>query len=107
MPNTRSATLSVRLKPGTKKRLAKLAQASGRSSNFFISDAVESYLSDQEQQLQSYVAVDKPLAAERLAIRIVAAVETLRNYPHLGRTGAEPGTRELVIGRTPFIVVYR
>lgn len=59
------------------------------------------------QQLQSYVAVDKPLAAERLAIRIVAAVETLRDYPHLGRTGAEPGTRELVIGRTPFIVVYR
>jgi len=52
MANTRSATLSVRLKPGTKKRLAKLAQASGRSSNFLISDAVESYLADQERLLQ-------------------------------------------------------
>ena len=47
MPNTRSATLSVRLKPETKKRLAKLAKTSGRSSNFLISDAVDSYVADQ------------------------------------------------------------
>jgi predicted transcriptional regulator len=51
MANTRSATLSVRLKPETKKRLAKLAKASGRSSNFLISDAVESYMADQERML--------------------------------------------------------
>lgn len=51
MTNTRSATLSVRLKPETKKRLAKLASASGRSSNFLISDAVESYVADQERLL--------------------------------------------------------
>jgi predicted transcriptional regulator len=49
MANTRSASLSVRLKPQTKKRLAKLAEASGRSSNFLISDAVESYVADQER----------------------------------------------------------
>ncbi len=51
MANTRSATLSVRLKPETKKRLSKLAKASGRSSNFLISDAVESYVADQERLL--------------------------------------------------------
>jgi predicted transcriptional regulator len=51
MANTRSATLSVRLKQETKKRLAKLAKASGRSSNFLISDAVESYVADQERML--------------------------------------------------------
>jgi predicted transcriptional regulator len=51
MANTRSATLSVRLKPDTKKRLAKLAKASGRSSNFLISDAVDSYVADQERLL--------------------------------------------------------
>jgi predicted transcriptional regulator len=51
MANTRSATLSVRLRPDTKKRLAKLAKASGRSSNFLISDAVESYVADQERML--------------------------------------------------------
>ena len=51
MANTRSATLSVRLKPKVKQRLAKLAEASGRSSNYLISDAVESYVADQERML--------------------------------------------------------
>jgi predicted transcriptional regulator len=51
MTNTRSASLSVRLKPDTKRRLVKLARASGRSSNFLISDAVESYVADQERLL--------------------------------------------------------
>src|SRR5216684_4115150 len=51
MANTRSATLSIRLKPEIKRRLAKLAATSGRSSNFLISDAVESYVADQERML--------------------------------------------------------
>jgi RHH-type transcriptional regulator, rel operon repressor / antitoxin RelB len=51
MANTRSVAFSVRLKPGVKKRLGKLAKASGRSSNFLISDAVESYVGDQERML--------------------------------------------------------
>src|SRR5436309_6250447 len=51
MANTRSATLSIRLKAETKKRLARLAKASGRSSNFLISDAVESYMANQERML--------------------------------------------------------
>ena len=59
------------------------------------------------QEIREYVAQDKPLAAERLAIRIVAVVEALRNYPHLGRVGAQPGIRELIIGRTPYIVLYK
>ena len=59
------------------------------------------------QEIRAYVAKDKPDAAERLATRIVAVVEALRNYPHLGRAGADPGIRELVIGSTPYIVLYR
>ena len=59
------------------------------------------------QETRAYVARDKLEAAERLAIRIVAVVETLRNHPHLGRVGAEPGIRELVIAGTPYIVLYR
>jgi|SRR5437764_15207650 len=51
MANTPSATFSIRLKPGTKKRLAKLAAASGRSANFLISDAVDSYVADHERML--------------------------------------------------------
>lgn len=58
------------------------------------------------REIRDYVARDKPGAAERLAIRIVAAVDMLRHYPHIGRTGIEAGVRELVIGKTPYIVVY-
>ncbi|MGB9072466.1 MAG: ribbon-helix-helix protein, CopG family [Terriglobales bacterium] len=59
MENTRSATLSIRLKPETKKRLAKLAKTSGRSSNFLIADAVESYVADQERMLAEVRQADR------------------------------------------------
>ena len=58
-------------------------------------------------EIRAYVALDKPDAAERLATRIVAVVEALRNHPHLGRAGAEPGLRELIIGGTPYSILYR
>ena len=59
------------------------------------------------QEIRAYVALDKPDAAEHLATRIVAVVEALRNHPYLGRAGAEPGIRELIIGGTPYIILYR
>ena len=51
--------------------------------------------------------MDKPEAADRLATRIIAVVETLRNHPYLGRAGSHPEIRELVIGGSPYIVLYR
>ena len=59
------------------------------------------------REIRTYVARDKPEAAARLATRIVSLVEALREHPYLGRVGAEPGIRELVIGGTPYIVLYR
>jgi predicted transcriptional regulator len=59
MANTRSATFSIRLKPETKKRLAKLAKDSGRSANFLVSDAVESYVADQERMLAETRKADR------------------------------------------------
>jgi len=58
------------------------------------------------QEIRAFVALDKPEAAELLAIRIVAVVETLRNYPRIGCAGSEPNIRELVIAGTPYIVLY-
>jgi toxin ParE1/3/4 len=58
------------------------------------------------EEIRTYVAKDKPDAAGRLATRIVAIVEALKSHPNLGRVGAEPGIRELVLGGTPYIVVY-
>jgi toxin ParE1/3/4 len=62
---------------------------------------------DRLREIRSYVAQDKPEAAARLATRIVAVVEALSEHPYLGRVGTEPDIRELVIGGTPHIVLYR
>jgi toxin ParE1/3/4 len=59
------------------------------------------------REIREYIAKDKPDAASRLAMRIVAVVEALSEHPYLGRAGVEPGIRELVIGGTPYIVLYR
>jgi len=59
------------------------------------------------KEIRAYVTKDKAGATERLATRIVAVVEALRNHPYLGRAGAEPGIRQLVIGGAPYIVLYR
>lgn len=57
--------------------------------------------------LRAYIARDDPAAAQRIALSIIGAVELLAENPAAGRPGRVPGTRELVIPRTPFIVPYR
>jgi predicted transcriptional regulator len=49
----------MRLKLKIKKRLAKLAKSSRRSSNFLISDAVEAYVADQERMLAEMRQADR------------------------------------------------
>jgi toxin ParE1/3/4 len=39
--------------------------------------------------------------------RIFRAIELLERFPEAGRQGRVPGTRELVITPTPFLVAYR
>jgi toxin ParE1/3/4 len=58
--------------------------------------------------LRAYIERDDPAAARRVALHIIRNVETLLpENPEMGRPGRVPGTRELVIARTPFIVPYR
>ena len=59
------------------------------------------------QEIRAFIALDKPEAAERAATRIVSVVEALRIHPYLGRVGPEPGIRELIIGGTPYSILYR
>ena len=54
-----------------------------------------------------YIARDNPDAAARIVHRIAASVDRLANHPASGRTGRVPGTRELVVSGTPYIVPYR
>jgi toxin ParE1/3/4 len=54
-----------------------------------------------------YIARGDPDAAARTVDRLVANVERLAEHPALGRAGRVPGTRELVVSGTPYIVPYR
>ena len=44
--------------------------------------------------------------ARRVVDRILSSVEQLARFPMSGRPGRIPGTRELVISKTPFIAAY-
>jgi toxin ParE1/3/4 len=54
-----------------------------------------------------YIAGDNPQAALGQLNAIEQQVQILKDHPALGRPGRVAGTRELVISRTPFILVYR
>ncbi len=60
----------------------------------------------QLHEIWHYIALDSPEAADRMVTRLTAAVEKLTYFPHLGRPGRE-GARELVVGGTNFVVIYR
>ena len=63
---------------------------------------------DDISALRAFIASDSPVAAKRISLRIVDAVESLLPFnPEAGRKGRVPETRELVIARMPFIVAYR
>ncbi len=59
----------------------------------------------QVHEIWHYIALDDSDAADRMTARLVASVEKLTHFPHLGRPGRE-GKREMVGGGTHYIVVY-
>ena len=54
-----------------------------------------------------YIARDNPQAAEKMMQAVHRSVLRLVDFPHSGRPGRSPGTRELVVPGTPFILPYR
>lgn len=56
---------------------------------------------------EAYIAQDDPQAAAGVILRIVRVVSRLKEQPGIGRAGRVPGTKELVVTGTPFIVPYR
>ena len=55
----------------------------------------------------TYIAQDNPHAAQQVVDRVLTAVAQLADQPALGRPGRVPGTRELVVAKTRYIVPYR
>jgi toxin ParE1/3/4 len=54
-----------------------------------------------------YIEAESPRTAALVDSRIEKQVELLGRFPEMGRPGRVEGTRELVVRRTPFLVVYR
>jgi len=54
-----------------------------------------------------YIALSNQTAADQLRHALDRTIEQLLRFPLSGREGRVPGTRELRVGRTPFLVVYR
>ena len=61
----------------------------------------------QLAELHEYIAESNASAADNQVAIIADSTNTLANFPEVGRLGRRRGTRELVITRTPYIVVYR
>lgn len=62
---------------------------------------------DDLRGIHDYIARDNPAAARRVVGAVREATEVLRTHPGFGRPGRIEGTRELVVGRYPYIVAYR
>jgi addiction module RelE/StbE family toxin len=57
--------------------------------------------------LAAWIGRDSPIAAQRQARLVLAAVEHLPRFPDSGRPGRVAGTREIVVSQSPYIVAYR
>ncbi len=55
----------------------------------------------------TYISRENPAAANELVLRIYNSVALLAGNPTLGHPGRIPGTRELVVPDTRYIIPYR
>lgn len=61
---------------------------------------------DRENQL-AYVGERNPGAAIEIGDAVEAAARRLVDHPRIGRLGRVHGTRELVVGGTAYLIIYR
>lgn len=61
---------------------------------------------NRDSQL-AFIAERNPWAAVAMGDAIESAILRLADHPRLGRPGRILGTRELVVGGTPYIAAYR
>ncbi len=63
-------------------------------------------LADREA-IFDFIEADSPRAAAAVDDRIREQAESLIAFPEKGRPGRVEATRELVVGGTPYVAVYR
>lgn len=57
--------------------------------------------------INAYIRSSNPTAAARVFAAIKSTAERLRSFPRSGPPGRLPGTREIVVRGTSYLIVYR
>ena len=57
-------------------------------------------------QIYAWIATDRPRAAKTVIESILSSIGLLETFPLIGRAGRTSGTREIVVGGLPYIIVY-
>lgn len=57
--------------------------------------------------IRDHIAADNPAAAQAVLNEIRRTAESLRDFPLLGHPGRRSGSRELVLRRHPYTLIYR
>lgn len=55
----------------------------------------------------AFLEEKSPAAARRIGDRILAAVSLLERFPEIAPASRHRGLRQLVVTRTPYLVIYR
>ena len=61
---------------------------------------------DDLRSLREYIQTESPSAAARVSKRILDVVQIILQQPSIGRPGRVPGTREMAVTKTPFLIPY-
>lgn len=59
------------------------------------------------REIADYLRANFPGKEKRTRQEIVDACETVLRHPLLGRTRSEPDTRELILPRLPYRIIYQ
>ncbi len=62
---------------------------------------------DDLKNIADYLKEHHPGYAQATVRELYETIRSLKSFPHPGRPGREESTRELVLGRLPYIAVYR
>jgi addiction module RelE/StbE family toxin len=62
---------------------------------------------DHLAEIHRYIAKDNPAAARRVVSQVRKDADLLKDNPGIGRPGRIEETRELIVSRFPYIIVYR
>jgi toxin ParE1/3/4 len=67
----------------------------------------EQAISDLED-ISEFIKSESSISASKRVIKTIStSVKTLKDFPHLGRAGRSPNTREHIIPNTSYIAPYR